>query len=55
MVVGHKGLINRVITTKAGIGLGLSISKEILELRHAVYGENTKDGVRFFFSLLVQP
>lgn len=43
-------------TSKAGTGLGLSISKEILELHHAVYGvENTKDGVRFFFSLPVQP
>ncbi|MBB6218352.1 signal transduction histidine kinase [Anaerosolibacter carboniphilus] len=42
-------------TSKAGTGLGLSISKEILELHHAVYGvENTKDGVRFFFSLPVQ-
>lgn len=39
-------------TSKAGTGLGLSISREILELHHAVYGvENTKDGVRFFFSL----
>jgi len=39
-------------TSKIGTGLGLSISKEILELHHAVYGvENTKDGVRFFFSL----
>ncbi|WFA09291.1 HAMP domain-containing sensor histidine kinase [Tissierella sp. Yu-01] len=39
-------------TSKTGTGLGLSISKEILELHHAVYGvENTKDGVRFFFSL----
>ncbi|MEG6513773.1 HAMP domain-containing sensor histidine kinase [Desulforamulus ruminis] len=43
-------------TSKAGTGLGLSIAKEILELHHAVYGvENTKDGVRFFFSLPVQP
>ncbi|WML33501.1 HAMP domain-containing sensor histidine kinase [Clostridium sp. OS1-26] len=43
-------------TSKAGTGLGLSISKEILELHHAVYGvENTKDGVRFFFSLPIQP
>lgn len=43
-------------TSKAGTGLGLSISKEILELHHAIYGvENTKDGVRFFFSLPVQP
>jgi len=43
-------------TSKAGTGLGLSISKEILELHHADYGvENTKDGVRFFFSLPVQP
>ncbi|MFZ7104117.1 MAG: sensor histidine kinase [Peptococcaceae bacterium] len=43
-------------TSKAGMGLGLSISKEILELHHAVYGvENTKDGVRFFFSLPIQP
>lgn len=43
-------------TSKVGTGLGLSISKEILELHHAVYGvENTKDGVRFFFSLPVQP
>lgn len=39
-------------SSKAGTGLGLSISKEILELHHAIYGvENTKDGVRFFFSL----
>ncbi|ABR48080.1 integral membrane sensor signal transduction histidine kinase [Alkaliphilus metalliredigens QYMF] len=43
-------------TSKAGTGLGLSISKEILELHHAIYGvENTKDGVRFFFSLPIQP
>lgn len=43
-------------TSKAGTGLGLSISKEILELHYAAYGvENTKDGVRFFFSLPVQP
>ncbi|WP_353097667.1 HAMP domain-containing sensor histidine kinase [Tissierella praeacuta] len=36
-----------------GTGLGLSISKEILELHHSIYGvENTKDGVRFFFTLL---
>ncbi|TGE35513.1 HAMP domain-containing histidine kinase [Desulfosporosinus fructosivorans] len=43
-------------TSKAGTGLGLSISKEILELHHAIYGvENTQDGVRFFFSLTVQP
>ncbi|WP_304518719.1 sensor histidine kinase KdpD [Clostridium sp. CM028] len=43
-------------TSKAGTGLGLSISKGILELHHAIYGvENTKDGVRFFFSLPVQP
>lgn len=42
-------------TSKAGTGLGLSISKEILELHHADYGvENTKDGVRFFFSLQVE-
>lgn len=42
-------------TSKAGTGLGLSISKEILELHHAEYGvENTKDGVRFFFSLPIQ-
>ncbi|AOT71878.1 sensor histidine kinase [Geosporobacter ferrireducens] len=42
--------------SKAGTGLGLAISKEILELHHAIYGvENTKDGVRFFFSLPVQP
>lgn len=42
-------------TSKAGMGLGLSISREILELHHAVYGvENTQDGVRFFFSLPVQ-
>ncbi|KPU44357.1 signal transduction histidine-protein kinase BaeS [Oxobacter pfennigii] len=42
-------------TSKAGTGLGLSISKEILELHHSIYGvENTKDGVRFFFSLPVQ-
>ena len=42
-------------TSEAGTGLGLSISKEILELHHAIYGvENTKDGVRFFFSLPVQ-
>lgn len=42
--------------SKAGTGLGLSIAMEILELHHAVYGvENTKDGVRFFFSLPVQP
>ncbi|MBZ9626465.1 HAMP domain-containing histidine kinase [Clostridium sp. FP2] len=42
-------------TSKAGTGLGLSISKGILELHHAIYGvENTKDGVRFFFSLPVQ-
>ena len=39
-------------TSKAGTGLGLSISKEILELHHTTYGvENTKDGVRFFFTL----
>lgn len=43
-------------TAKAGTGLGLAIAKEILELHHAVYGvENTKDGVRFFFALPVQP
>ncbi len=43
-------------TSKAGTGLGLSISKEILELHYVVYGvENTKDGVRFFFSLPIQP
>ncbi|RYD02182.1 hypothetical protein N752_27405 [Desulforamulus aquiferis] len=43
-------------TSKAGTGIGLSISREILELHHAIYGvENTKDGVRFFFSLPVQP
>lgn len=43
-------------TSKAGTGLGLSISKEILELHHAIYGvENTKDGVRFFFSLPGRP
>ncbi len=42
--------------TSKGTGLGLAISKEILELHHAIYGvENTKDGVRFFFSLPVQP
>lgn len=41
-------------TSKAGTGLGLSISKEILELHHADYGvENTKEGLRFFFSLPV--
>ncbi|EHQ90609.1 sensor histidine kinase [Desulfosporosinus youngiae] len=41
-------------TSKAGTGLGLAISREILELHHAVYGvENTRDGVRFFFSLPV--
>lgn len=39
-------------SSKAGTGLGLSISREVLELHHAIYGvENTKDGVRFFFSL----
>ncbi|MEL7568072.1 MAG: HAMP domain-containing sensor histidine kinase [Dehalobacterium sp.] len=43
-------------TSKTGTGLGLSIAKEILELHHAIYGvENTQDGVRFFFSLPVQP
>lgn len=43
-------------SSKSGTGLGLSISKEILELHHASYGvENTKDGVRFFFILPVQP
>ncbi len=43
-------------TSKAGTGLGLAISKEILELHHAAYGvENTKDGVRFFFALPIQP
>lgn len=43
-------------TAKAGTGLGLSISKEILELHDTIYGvENTKDGVRFFFTLPVQP
>lgn len=42
-------------TSKAGTGLGLSISKEILELHHAVYGvENTKNGIRFFFTLPVK-
>ncbi|HDK7163660.1 TPA: HAMP domain-containing histidine kinase [Clostridium botulinum] len=42
-------------TSKVGTGLGLSISKEILELHHSIYGvENTKDGVRFFFSLPIQ-
>lgn len=42
-------------TSKAGTGLGLSISKEILKLHNSVYGvENTKDGVRFFFSLPIQ-
>ncbi|WHH58566.1 HAMP domain-containing sensor histidine kinase [Petroclostridium sp. X23] len=42
-------------TSKSGTGLGLSISKEILELHQAAYGvENTKDGVRFFFSLPIQ-
>ena len=41
-------------TAKAGTGLGLSISKEILMLHDAPYGvENTKDGVRFTFSLPV--
>ncbi|QNK40793.1 sensor histidine kinase [Caproicibacter fermentans] len=43
-------------SSKSGTGLGLSISKEILELHHVSYGvENTKDGVRFFFILPVQP
>lgn len=42
-------------TSKAGTGIGLSISKEILKLHHSNYGvENTKDGVRFFFSLPVE-
>lgn len=43
-------------TSKAGTGLGLSISKGILELHHSNYGiENTKDGVRFFFTLPILP
>jgi len=43
-------------SSKAGTGLGLSISKKILELHHSAYGvENTKAGVRFFFSLPIQP
>jgi len=43
-------------SSKAGTGLGLSISKEILELHHSAYGvENTKAGIRFFFSLPVHP
>lgn len=43
-------------TSKTGTGLGLSISKEILELHNSIYGvENTKDGVRFFFTLPIQP
>ena len=42
--------------SKAGTGLGLSISKEILELHGANYGvENTKNGVRFFFTLPIEP
>ncbi|WP_202707797.1 sensor histidine kinase [Sporosalibacterium faouarense] len=42
-------------SSKAGTGLGLSISKEILKLHNSIYGvENTKDGVRFFFSLPIQ-
>ncbi len=43
-------------TSRTGTGLGLSISKEILELHNSIYGvENTKDGVRFFFTLPIQP
>ncbi|MBZ2174648.1 HAMP domain-containing histidine kinase [Schnuerera sp. xch1] len=39
-------------TSKAGTGIGLSISKEILKLHNSNYGvENTKNGVRFFFTL----
>lgn len=39
-------------TTRNGTGLGLSISKEVLDLHHSNYGvENTRDGVRFFFTL----
>lgn len=39
-------------TSNKGTGLGLSISQEILKLHHAKYGvENTREGVRFFFSL----
>lgn len=43
------------VSKTGSTGLGLSISKGILELHHADYGvENTKDGVRFFFSLPLQ-
>ena len=39
-------------TSKTSTGLGLSISKGILELHNSNFGvENTKDGVRFFFTL----
>ncbi|HHX61456.1 MAG TPA: HAMP domain-containing histidine kinase [Epulopiscium sp.] len=42
-------------TSKVSTGLGLSISKEILELHNSIYSvENTKDGVRFFFTLPIQ-
>lgn len=42
-------------TSKAGTGIGLSISKEILKLHNSNYGvENTKNGVRFFFTLWVE-
>lgn len=42
-------------TSKAGTGIGLSISKEILKLHKSNYGvKNTKNGVCFFFTLWIE-